>query len=133
MSLETKITLRIDWSEIDSFGHVNNVMFMKYVQAARLNFVDSIGLMKSYRTQKIGFMVAETSCKFKKELHFPGYVTVNTKIAFIKNTSFSLEHTITNADDELVAVATDVLVVYDFNKNEKALIPEKIKAKMESN
>ena len=130
MSHETKITLRIDWSEIDSFGHVNNVMFMKYVQAARLNFVDSIGLMKMHRTQKIGFMVAETSCKFKKELHFPGYVTVATKIAFAKNTSFSLEHTITNSDDEIVAVATDVLVVYDFNKNEKTLIPESIRANM---
>jgi len=131
--METKITLRIDWSEIDSFGHVNNVMFMKYVQAARLNFVDSIGLMKLHRTQNIGFMVAETSCRFKKEMHFPGYVNVSTKIAFIKNTSFSLEHTITNSDEEVVAVATDVLVVYDFNKNEKTLIPEEIKTKMESN
>lgn len=130
MSLETKITLRIDWSEIDSFGHVNNVMFMKYVQAARLNFVDSIGLMKLHRTQKIGFMVAETSCKFKKELHFPGYVTVITKIAFVKNTSFSLEHIISNSDGEVVAIATDVLVVFDFNKNEKTLIPEEIKTKM---
>lgn len=133
MSLETKITLRIDWSEIDSFGHVNNVMFMKYVQAARLNFVDNIGLMKMHRTEQVGFMVAETSCKFKKELHFPGYVTVNTKIAFVKNTSFSLEHTITNNDDEVVAVATDVLVVYNFNKGVKTLIPEIIKSKMEVN
>lgn len=128
--METKITLRIDWSEIDSFGHVNNVMFMKYVQAARLNFVENIGLMKMYRTQKVGFMVAETSCKFKKELHFPGYVTVNTKIAFVKNTSFSLEHTIANADEEVVAIANDVLVVYDFNKNEKTLIPASIKDNM---
>ncbi len=133
MSKETKITLRIDWSEIDSFGHVNNVMFMKYVQAARLNFVDSIGLMKLHRTEKIGFMVAETNCQFKKELHFPGYVTVNTKIAFIKNTSFSLEHTITNSDEEIVAIAKDVLVVFDFTKNEKCLIPDSIKANMESN
>ena len=106
---------------------------MKYVQAARLNFVDSIGLMKMHRTQKVGFMVAETSCKFKKELHFPGYVTVNTKIAFIKNTSFSLEHTITNSDEEVVAIATDVVVVYDFNKNEKTLIPQEIRVKMEGN
>lgn len=131
MSTENKITLRIDWSETDSFGHVNNVMFMKYAQAARLNYVESIGLMKLHRTQKIGFMVAEVNCQFKKELHFPGYVTITTKVAYIKNTSFSLEHTITNSDDEIVAIAKDVLVVFDFNKNEKCLIPEEIKAKMQ--
>lgn len=130
MSTETKITLRIDWSEIDSFGHVNNVMFMKYVQAARLNFVAEIGLMQLHRTENIGFMVAETNCQFKKELHFPGYVTINTKPLFAKNTSFSLEHTLSNEDGEIVAIAKDVLVVYDFNKNEKCLIPEVIREKL---
>lgn len=127
---ENKITLRIDWSEIDSFGHVNNVMFMKYVQAARLNFVDHIGLMKLFRASKIGFMVAETGCRFLKELHFPGYVTVHTKVLFAKNTSFSLEHTMMNSDEEIVAIAKDVLVVYDFNKGEKCLIPPDIKDKL---
>lgn len=130
MSLENKITLRIDWSEIDAFGHVNNVMFMKYVQASRLNYVDSIGLMKLYRTRNIGFMVAETNCQFKKELHFPGYITIHTKIAFVKNTSFSLEHTMTNADDEIVAIAKDVLVVFDFTRKEKCLIPDEIREKI---
>ena len=131
MGLENKITLRIDWSEIDAFGHVNNVMFMKYVQAARLNYVDSIGLMKLHRTKNIGFMVAETNCQFKKELHFPGYIHVHTKIAFVKNTSFSLEHTMTNADDEIVAIAKDVLVVFDFTKKEKCLIPDEIREKIQ--
>src|SRR5690349_7771009 len=127
MSLENKITLRIDWSQTDSFGHVNNVMFMKYAQAARLNFVENIGLMTMHRKEKIGFMVAEVNCKFKKELHFPGYVTITTKVAFIKTTSFSLEHTIANSDGETVAIASDVLVVFDFNKNEKCPIPDVIK------
>ena len=130
MSLETKITLRIDWSELDVFGHVNNVMIMKYVQAARLNYIEAMGLMTLHRTQNIGFMVAETNCQFKKELLFPGNIHVNTKIIFVKNTSFSLEHTLTNDNKEIVAIAKDVLVVFDFTKKEKCLIPEEIKEKL---
>ena len=34
MGLQTQITLRIDWSELDLFGHVNNVAFHKYAQTA---------------------------------------------------------------------------------------------------
>ena len=129
MSLVTNISLRIDWSELDVFGHINNVMFNKYAQAARLNYVDTIGLMELHKTQNIGFMVAETNCQFKKELHFPGNINIQTKIDFVKNTSFALEHTMTNDNGELVAVAKDVLVVFDFNKKEKCLIPEKIREK----
>ena len=130
MSLETNIILRIDWSELDAFGHVNNVMFMKYVQAARLNYIETIGLMNLYRTQNIGFMVAETNCQYKKELQYPGNIAINTKLAFVKNTSFSLEHTLANDDRDIVAIAKDVLVVFDFTKKEKCLIPEEIKIKI---
>lgn len=130
MSLETKITLRIDWSELDVFGHINNVMFNKYAQTARLNYVDTIGLMELHKTKNIGFMVAETNCQFIKELLFPGNINIQTKINFVKNTSFALEHTMTNDNGELVAIAKDVLVVFDFIKKEKCLIPEEIKDKI---
>lgn len=130
MSLETKTTLRIDWSELDLFGHVNNVAFHKYAQTARLNYVDSIGLMLLYQIQNIGFMVAETNCQFKKELLFPGNIHIQTKIDFVKNTSFTLQHIMTNDAGELVAIAKDVLVVFDFNKKEKCLIPEGIREKI---
>jgi acyl-CoA thioester hydrolase len=131
MSLETKIILRIDWSELDTFGHVNNVMFMKYVQTARLNYVEVIGLMNLYRTKNIGFMVAETNCQYKKELQYPGIIAINTKLVFMKNTSFSLEHTLTNDDGIIVAIAKDVLVVFDFTKKEKCLIQDEIRNKIE--
>jgi acyl-CoA thioesterase FadM len=36
----------------------------------------------------------------------------------------------TNDAGELVAIAKDVLVVFDFNKKEKVLIPEEIREKI---
>lgn len=130
MSLQTQITIRIDWSELDLFGHVNNVAFHKYAQAARLNYVDAIGLMELYKSQNIGFMVAETNCQFKKELLFPGNIHIQTQIDFVKNTSFSLQHIMANDNGEIVAIARDVLVVFDFNKKEKYPIPSFIKASL---
>lgn len=131
MSRETHLTLRIDWSELDVFGHVNNVMFMKYVQASRLQYIEEIGLMALYRSASIGFMVAETTCRFKKPLYFPGTVHLHTKQISTGKTSFVLEHHVTNGDHELVAIATDALVVYDFTKHEKCPIPEEIRKQMQ--
>lgn len=33
-----EIKLRIDWSDLDGYGHVNNVSIIKYLQSARVNF-----------------------------------------------------------------------------------------------
>lgn len=128
MSFVTQLKLRVDWSELDIFGHVNNVAFHKYAQSGRLEFAEAVGLMELYRKEHVGFMVAETNCQFKKELLFPGNITIATQAVFVKNTSFGLQHKMTDDLGAIVAIATDVLVVFDFNTHEKCLIPEQIKA-----
>ncbi|MCE3258723.1 MAG: hypothetical protein K0S12_364, partial [Bacteroidetes bacterium] len=35
---KTEIKIQLDWSEMDLFGHVNNVAYFKYIQAARVNY-----------------------------------------------------------------------------------------------
>jgi acyl-CoA thioester hydrolase len=122
----TELVLRIDWSEMDLFGHVNNVAFGKYVQAARVNYWEHIGLTKLHAESKIGPMLASTSIHFKKPLFYPGQVIIQSKIGFIKTTSFSIQHVILNGNNEVAAEAEDVVVLFDFNKNEKTPLPKSI-------
>lgn len=119
----TALKLRIDWSEMDLYGHVNNVSFFKYIQAARVNYWEKIGLNHMHSTENIGPILASTGCQFKKPLFFPSNITVISKVGFIKTTSFSIQHLILNEQNEISAEAEDVIVIYDFNKNEKAGIP----------
>ena len=37
----TCMKLRIDWSEVDSFGHVNNLAILRYAQTARIHYMRS--------------------------------------------------------------------------------------------
>jgi len=132
ISFPVSLRLRIDWSEIDVFGHVNNVMFMKYVQASRVNYWETIGLESNVMPKGIGPMLASTACQFKKPLFYPGSVTIHARIEFMKNTSFGVSHQLYNDKSELVAEAQDVVVLYDFSKNEKVLIPDWLREKIES-
>jgi acyl-CoA thioester hydrolase len=119
-----ELKLRIDWSELDLFGHVNNVMFMKYVQAARVNYWENSGIYSELKKNKIGPMLASTACQFKKQLMYPGNVTIRSGMEFIKNTSFSIHHKLYDDHGDLVAEAQDVIVMFDFNKNEKTPVPK---------
>ena len=119
-----KLKLRIDWSEMDLFGHVNNVAYFKYIQASRVNYWEKCRIGEMYNETKIGPILLSTSCKFIKPLHYPGNIIVASRIEFIKNTSFGIHHRILNEHNEIAAEAHDVVVNYDFNKNEKVPVSE---------
>lgn len=126
------LELRIDWSEIDFFGHVNNVAILKYIQAARVNYLEAVGLMQLQIEVKKGPILASTSCQFRKPLFYPGQVKIYTKVDLIKNTSFRIQHQIYNDNNELSAEAQEIIVFYDFNTNTKLIIPPEIREKIET-
>jgi acyl-CoA thioester hydrolase len=132
VNLATQLELRIDWSEMDLFGHVNNVAFMKYVQAGRVNYWEQIGLTKMHEEEEKGPMLASTQCTFLKSLHYPGKIIIETSLEFIKTTSFGLQHRILTEKHELAAEAHDVVVMFDYSKRQKMEIPTSMRAAMEA-
>lgn len=127
-----RLELRIDWSEIDAFGHINNLAIMKYAQSARANYLDILGLMKMQAEQKKGPILASISCQFKKPLFYPGHVTVCTKVETVKNTSFGLVHEILNDKGDLAAQAADIIVFYDFSGDTKLALPKELRDRLEA-
>ncbi len=124
------LTLRIDWSEMDTYQHVNNVNFMKYMQSARVQFWEVSGLAQLYSETKKGPMLVSTKCDFKNPLFFPGDVIIKTKVEFIKNSSFGLYHKLYNDKGVLCAEGHDVAVCFDFNTDKTFQITEKLRQTM---
>ncbi len=118
------LELRIDWSEVDPFGHVNNLAIMKYVQAARIKFLETIGMMQHHAETRVGPTLVASHCQFKKQLFYPGQVIVVARTEALGSTSFQIKHTVMDASQSIVAEAIDVLVLLDFNANAKRVIPD---------
>jgi acyl-CoA thioester hydrolase len=117
-----KLPIRLDWSEMDLFGHINNVAYFKYVQASRVNYWELTGLAAGFSETRIGPILLSTGCNFIKPLFYPGNIIVEARMEFIKNTSFGIHHHILNEQGELVAEAHDIIVNFNFNTNEKTPI-----------
>ncbi|MDT0678428.1 acyl-CoA thioesterase [Autumnicola musiva] len=121
------LEIRIDWSDLDLYQHVNNVSYMRYLQSGRVNFWEATGIYKNYNTSSRGTMLVSTHCDFKKSLHYPGKAVVKTKLDFMKNTSFGLRHLVLNSENEICAEGKDVVVGYDFEKNKTFRIPDELR------
>ena len=127
-----KLELRIDWSELDAVGHVNNLEIMKYVQTARLNYMDKVGFMQLMTDENKGPILASIHCQFRKPLFYPGQVIILSNVEYIKHTSLKIHHRVYNKNNELAAEAQDIIVYYDYSKNHKLVIPKEMREKIES-
>lgn len=124
--------LRIDWSEIDSFGHVNNLAIMRYIQSTRVYVMEHVGMMQYHTDNGHGPILASTSCQFKKQLYYPGRVVVHARFDHIKTTSFHISYALFDDAGDLAAEAQDVLVMFDFDKNTKCPIPAEFREKFKA-
>ena len=121
--------MRIDWSEQDLLGHVNNVSIVKYCQSARILFLTSVGLPIK-PLMEFGPIEAATSLQFKRQLHYPGNVRIYTILQEVKNTSFILEHRLFDDENRLAVLGTEVIVCFDFVHQTKVPIPDVVRQKM---
>ena len=126
-----KLELRIDWSELDVLGHVNNLQIMKYIQAARVNHLEQVGISQQHAGQNVGAILASIHTQFLKPLFYPGNVAVFSRVEYIKTSSFKIHYEIYNDKNELAAEAQDILVFYDFDKKHKLAIPADLRKKFE--
>jgi len=82
---------RVRWSDIDSYGHVNNVKYVEYFQEARIQFVREA--LESEEAAELGsFVVARVDVDYRRPLEFQtDPVWVRTWVTRIGRSSFELQ------------------------------------------
>ena len=112
------LPLRIDWSETDQLGHVNNVAIVKYCQSARVVYLAHIAL-PVYPGMATGPIEAAATLQFRSQLRYPGNIVVYTRVQSVKTTSFVLEHRIADESGRVAVRAEEVIVHFDFVRQTK--------------
>ncbi len=125
------LTLRIDWSDLDTYEHVNNISIMRYLQSARVQFWEKTGWVDSYKKHRIGHILVSTKCDFRKELFYPGTVVIETAVSFMKNSSFGIHHQLFDEQNQVCAESNDVALCYDFNVKKSIRITKELREVME--
>ncbi|NJW52996.1 acyl-CoA thioesterase [Salinimicrobium oceani] len=125
------LDLRIDFSDLDMYRHVNNLTFIRFLQSGRVNFWEATGLAKMFSESNKGAILVSTHCDFKKSLFYPGTATVKTKLAYIRNSSFALDQLILNDKGEICAEGRDIAVFFDFTHDKSLPLPLELKEVMQ--
>ncbi|MFF4355865.1 acyl-CoA thioesterase [Streptomyces sp. NPDC001107] len=97
------------WSDMDAYGHVNNAIFLRYLEEARIDFLSLRG-----KESKQGSVVARHEIDYKRQLvHRPDPVDIELWVTEIRAASFTVTYEV--KDEDLVYVrASTVVVPFDF-------------------
>ena len=64
----------IRWGDMDAMRHVNNTVYFRYMEQARITWIDA--MRNELQAEGAGTVVASTACNFRKPLTYPGTVEI---------------------------------------------------------
>ncbi len=118
-----RCTLR--WSDMDAFGHVNNVVFLRYLEEARIDFMFRLARKADSGAFTGGSVVARHEIDYLRPLvHRHEPVTVETWVTKVGAASATLAYEIKDESTVFVRAST-IIVPYDLERERpRRLAPE---------
>lgn len=126
------IELPVAWGEMDALRHVNNIVYFRYFESARMAYFTRLGIWDYMDETGIGPILASTACKFRLPLVYPDTVSVGTRISEIEADRFVMKYVVVSHRHAKVAAEGEGLIVsYDYRALKKAPLPDEIKKRIE--
>jgi len=127
------IEIPVAWGEMDAFQHVNNIVYLRYFESARIAYFERLGYIEFRQTTGIGPILGSLQCRFKIPITYPDQVFVGTWVSQIDADRFIIKFQIVSQKHQKVAAEGEgVIVSYDYRENKKAPLPEEVKQRIQA-
>lgn len=84
----------IRWGDMDMLGHVNNTVYFRYIESARIAWLEDAGATPDPATATEGPVIVSAQCAFIRQLKYPGEIEVTTYVGPPGRSSFDVTHEI---------------------------------------
>ena len=111
---------KIAWGDMDAFGHVNNVMYYRYMESARIWYFDQLDIF-SY---DVNTVVASNQCKYLKPIFYPDVLHIGVRVEELRNSAMRMSYALySTQQNDIVALGEAVVVFVDKVEMNKTAIP----------
>jgi len=116
----------IRWGDMDAMGHVNNTVYFRYMEQARISWFDAL-VPEEEAWSSTGLVIANASCNFKKPINYPGTVEVRVLAGPPGGSSVATYYELL-IGEELCADGAATVVFIDMQRQKPVRIPERIRS-----
>jgi len=123
--------MNVEWGDMDALQHVNNVEYFKYFQKARIAYFEKNSSEDLFVESRISTILASTECKFIYPLKYPDTISIGARVDSIADQYFTMKYAvISHKNQKLVAIGGAKVVMFDYDKNMKASVPQEVKKRI---
>ncbi len=106
----------IHWGEMDAFNHLNNVVYYRYAESARIGYLQVLGMFDGSMVT----VLAQSSCQYLRPVTYPDTLLLGVRCQRLGNTSIVMEYSYYScAQKTIVATADAVIVRLDCDGKDK--------------
>lgn len=119
------VAIPVAWGEMDAFQHVNNVVYARWLETARMLYFERVGLVRRVREEGVGPILARTAIDYRRPVTYPDTVRVDVSVTRIGGSSFTMAFRVwSEAQAAEVATGEQVIVIYDYRAGKTAPVDE---------
>jgi acyl-CoA thioester hydrolase len=133
VSEPVSIEIPVAWGDMDAFGHVNNTVYLRWFESARIAFFHAAAMPHQRVALTQAPILARTSCTFELPLAFPDTVRVLAWVDRIGTKSFTMRYEVhSRAHDRRAAYGDAAVVWYDYSSAQSAPISDELRQRLEA-
>ena len=117
-------TLPIRWGDMDAMGHVNNAMYFRFMETARIDWFRAIGVEPDPNSE--GPLIVNAFCNFYRQFEYPGSMLIKLYISDLGRSSFDTWLTMEKAESPgpICAAGGATTVWTNFPAQKSASMPD---------
>jgi acyl-CoA thioester hydrolase len=123
------LTFPVAWGDMDANLHVNNLVYARWIESARVAYFERIGIPVPPGKDGVGPIVARLCVNYLRALAYPDTIRVSATVRAIGRTSLTLDYRIwSGAQEAEVATGEDVVVLLDYRDGRKVPVDDRLRA-----
>jgi acyl-CoA thioester hydrolase len=119
----------VAFRDLDAFGHVNNAVYLTYLENARVAYLRDVLGVESLSNLLV--IVASIQIDFRSRASLGEVLEIGSRVSRVGGKSFDLDHELRGPGGRVVAEAHTVLVAFDYAQDGPMDVPAEWRDRIE--
>ena len=114
----------VAWGDMDAFGHVNNAVYYRYIESARICYFEALNIFQ----QDIYTVVASSQCQYLRPLFYLDQLKIGARVEEMRSSAIRMNYILWSGQQQNIAARCEaVIVCVDKLNLQKIPMPENIR------
>ncbi|TXJ07344.1 MAG: acyl-CoA thioesterase [Acinetobacter sp.] len=117
----------VAWGDMDAFAHVNNVQYYRYMESARIAYLQHLNIFE----KEIYTVIASSNCQYLRPVLYPDVLHIGVRVEELRHSAIRMSYTLYSEQQQTnVAQGEAVLVCLNKTSHQKTNLPDDIRQKI---